>query len=64
MEVKKYRIQIKFLAEAVYYKEVEFFNLSEADEYAAKAIEEELYGDWEFDIFEGNDAGCRIYELN
>lgn len=63
MEQKKFRIQVKVLAELVHWKEVHLPDRQTAEDYADYVLDNEIFDEWEFQIFETGDPSCRIYDV-
>ncbi len=62
MEQKKFRFQVKVRAELVYIKEVYLSDRESAAEYANHILDNEIFEDWEFHLYETGESTCRIYE--
>lgn len=62
MGQKKFRIQVKVTAELVHTKEVYLPDRESVEEYANCILENEIFDDWEFQIYETGEPSCRFYE--
>lgn len=63
MELKKFRISIKIQAELVHEKEFLLPDREAAEDYADYILKNEIFDDWEFEIFETSGPSCRIYDI-